>query len=143
MVASILLAIAIYGVSSSRRSTTAFPSAALARIVRDAGCRPPQVAAAGYHEPSLVFLVGTETRLVDGADAAEFLRHGGCRFALVEARHERSFLRRAEAIGLRYAPPPRFEGYNYSIGRAISIAVYRSEARRERGRRPRRARAAR
>ncbi len=85
------------------------------------------VATAGYQEPSLVFLVGTETRMVDGTDAAEFLRAGGCRFALVEARHERAFLRRADAIGLRYAPPQRFEGFNYSVGRAVSIAVYRSE----------------
>ena len=85
------------------------------------------VAAAGYQEPSLVFLAGTETGLVDGTDAAEFLRDGDCRFALVEARHERAFLRRAEAIGLRYAPPQRFDGFNYSIGRAVSIAVYRSE----------------
>jgi hypothetical protein len=74
-----------------------------------------------------VFLVGTETKMVDGTDAAEFLRAGGCRFALVEARHERAFLRRADALGLRYAPPQHFEGYNYSIGRAVSISIYRAE----------------
>jgi hypothetical protein len=85
------------------------------------------LASAGYHEPSLVFLVGTQTKLVDGADAAEFLRAGGCRFALVEGRFERAFLRRAEVIGLRYAAPQRFEGYNYSIGRAVSIGVYQAE----------------
>ena len=99
----------------------------MARIVRDANCGPAQVVTAGYQEPSLVFLIGTDTGMVDGTDAAEFLRPGGCRFALVEARHERAFLRRADAIGLRYAPPQRFDGYNYSTGRAISIAVYRSE----------------
>jgi hypothetical protein len=127
MVASFLLAVTIYGIVLPLL-TTAFPSAALARIVREAGCEHPRVAAAGYHEPSLVFLVGTETRLVDGADAADFLRQGGCRFALVEARLERAFLRRAEALGLRYQAPTRFDGYNYSNGRAVSIAVYRSEA---------------
>jgi hypothetical protein len=131
MVASILLAIAIYA-AIIPALTTAFPSAALARIVREADCKPAQVVTAGYQEPSLVFLLGTETGMVDGADAAEFLRPGGCRFALVEARHERAFLRRADAIGLRYASPQRFEGFNYSVGRAVSIAVYRSEARRER-----------
>ena len=36
-------------------------------------------------------LIGTDTGMVDGTDAAEFLRPGGCRFALVEARHERAF----------------------------------------------------
>lgn len=124
--ASILLTAGVFGVIIPSLAT-AFPSAALSRIVRDADCADPQVASAGYHEPSLVFLAGTETRLVDGSDAAEFLRQGGCRFALVEGRHERAFLRRAELIGLRYAPPRRFEGYNYSNGRAVSFGVYRAE----------------
>jgi 4-amino-4-deoxy-L-arabinose transferase-like glycosyltransferase len=127
MVASWLLAVAIYGFIIPSLGT-AFPSPALARIVNEANCKPALVAAAGYQEPSLVFMLGTETAMVDGTDAAEFLRLGGCRFALVEARHERAFLRRADAIGLRYASPQRFDGYNYSIGRAVSIAVYRSEA---------------
>jgi 4-amino-4-deoxy-L-arabinose transferase-like glycosyltransferase len=126
MVASILLAIAIYAVIVPSVGP-AFPSAALARIVRDADCKPAQVVTAGYQEPSLVFLLGTETGMVDGTDAAEFLRAGGCRFALVEGRHERAFQRRADALGLRYAPPQRFEGYNLSSGRAVSISVYRSE----------------
>jgi 4-amino-4-deoxy-L-arabinose transferase-like glycosyltransferase len=125
VVASILLAVAIYAVIVPSL-TAAFPSTSFARIVRESGCARPQVAAAGYHEPSLVFLLGTDTRLLDGSDVAEFLRHGPCRFALVEGRHERNFLRRAEAIGLRYAPPVRFEGVNYSNGRAVSMAVYRS-----------------
>jgi 4-amino-4-deoxy-L-arabinose transferase-like glycosyltransferase len=126
MLASILLAIGFYAIIVPSFGT-AFPSRALARIVRAADCGPPLVATAGYEEPSLVFLIGTGIKMVDGADAAEFLRPGGCRFALVEARHERAFLRRAGAIGLRYAPPQYFEGYNYSIGRAVSIAVYRAE----------------
>ena len=127
MAASILLAIAIFAVIIPSLNT-AFPSAALARILRQADCTRPLVAAAGYHEPSLVFLTGTETKLVDGSDAADFLRAGSCRFALIELRHERSFLRRAEATGLRYGPPSRYEGFNYSSGRAISISVYRSES---------------
>jgi 4-amino-4-deoxy-L-arabinose transferase-like glycosyltransferase len=126
MVASVLLAIGFYAFIVPS-FTTAFPSRALASMVRAANCGPAQVASAGYQEPSLVFLIGTQTKMVDGTDAAEFLRPGGCRFALVEARHERAFLRRADAIGLRYAPPQHFEGYNYSIGRAISVAVYRAE----------------
>jgi 4-amino-4-deoxy-L-arabinose transferase-like glycosyltransferase len=127
MVASFLLAVTAYGVVVPSLAP-AFPSATLARLVHEAGCDRPQAAAAGYHEPSLVFLAGTETKLVNGAEAADFLRQGGCRFALIEQRHERAFLRRAEALGLRYSPPQRVEGYNYNQGRAISIGVYRSEA---------------
>ena len=94
--------------------------------MRDSGCPSGTAAAAGYEEPSLVFLAGTDTQLTDGAGAAEFLRGGPCRFAFVEARQEKSFVQRAEAIGLRYSAGPRIEGFNVSSGRPIVIAVYRS-----------------
>ena len=73
-----------------------------------------------------MFLAGTATRQTDGAGAAEFLRGGECRFAFVEARQERSFAQRADAIGLRYSSGPRIEGFNLGNGRAVTIAVYRS-----------------
>jgi 4-amino-4-deoxy-L-arabinose transferase-like glycosyltransferase len=129
MLASILMGFAVYGVFFPSL-TVAFPSAALDRMLAESGCKQPLVAAAGYHEPSLVFLAGTETRLIDGSDAADFLRNGDCRFAAIEQRFERSFLRRAETIGLRYASPLRIEGFNYSNGRTVSIGVYRSEGER-------------
>ena len=89
-----------------------FPSQALARVLRDSGCRAPMAAAVGYQEPSLVFLIGTATRLTDTYGAAEFLRGGECRFAFVEAPG-RAFAQRAEAIGLRFQAGPR-RGFNIS-----------------------------
>lgn len=74
-----------------------------------------------------MFMAGTSTLLTNGSGAADFLLQGSCRFALIEAREERSFAQRAEAIGLRYAVGDRIEGYNISQGRAISVAVFRSE----------------
>jgi 4-amino-4-deoxy-L-arabinose transferase-like glycosyltransferase len=103
-----------------------FPSAALAEAV-GARCDDPRYAAAGYHEPSMVFWFGTSILLTDGPGAADFLQAGGCRFAMIDARQERAFAQRAEAIGLRYAPGPRVEGFNYNAGRAIAVAVYRAE----------------
>jgi 4-amino-4-deoxy-L-arabinose transferase-like glycosyltransferase len=103
-----------------------FPSPAVARVMREAGCAQPSAAAAGYQEPSLVFLAGTDTQMTDGAGAAEFLRGGPCRFAFVEGRQEKSFTQRADAIGLRYSAGPRIEGFNVTTGRPIAIAVYRS-----------------
>jgi 4-amino-4-deoxy-L-arabinose transferase-like glycosyltransferase len=125
--ASILMSICIYAVVIPSLGAL-FPSPALARALRDSRC--PQgapAAAAGYHEPSLVLLAGTSIRLTDGVGAADFLNEGPCRVAMVEARQERGFIRRAEAIGLRYAPGQRVEGINISSGRKISIAFYRSE----------------
>src|SRR3954471_5578607 len=125
-VASLFLAISIYGVVLPSL-TPLFPSAEIARALRNVQCVGPKAAAAGFHEPSLVFMSGTSTLLTDGSGAADFLGQGRCRFALVEYRSERAFVQRAEAIGLRYNVANRIDGYNISQGRAISIAIFRSE----------------
>jgi len=126
VVSAMLLAIAVYGiVLPSLRPL--FPSPEIARALRNVVCVGPKAAAAGFHEPSLVFMTGTSTLLTDGSGAADFLGHGSCRFALVESRAERSFAARAEAIGLRYNVASRIDGYNFSQGKAISIAIFRSE----------------
>jgi 4-amino-4-deoxy-L-arabinose transferase-like glycosyltransferase len=124
--AALLLGMGVYGVVVPSL-TPLFPSAEIARVLRNVVCVGPKAAAAGYHEPSLVFMTGTSTLLTDGSGAADFLSHGSCRFALVEARSERTFAQRAEAIGLRYNVATRVEGYNFSQGKPISVAVFRSE----------------
>ena len=124
--ASWFLAVCIYGVVLPSLSPL-FPSVQIARALRSVECVGPVAAAAGFQEPSLVFMVGTSTLLTNGSGAADFLLQGSCRYALIEAREERSFAQRAEAIGLRYAVGDRIEGYNFSQGRAISVAVFRSE----------------
>jgi 4-amino-4-deoxy-L-arabinose transferase-like glycosyltransferase len=126
VVAAMFLAVAIYGVVVPAL-TPLFPSAEIARALRNVVCVGPKAAAAGFHEPSLVFMTGTSTLLTDGSGAADFLGQGSCRFALVEQRSERGFVQRAEAIGLRYNVATRIDGYNISQGRAISIAIFRSE----------------
>ena len=126
VIAALFLACAIYGVVLPAL-TPLFPSAEVARALRNVVCVGPKAVAAGFHEPSLVFMTGTSTLLTDGSGAADFLAQGSCRFALIEQRAERSFAQRAEAIGLRYDAASRVEGYNISQGRAISIAIFRSE----------------
>jgi hypothetical protein len=123
--AGILTGIAIFALIVPS-ITQLFPSVTLARILRDSGCREPVAAAAGFQEPSLVFLAGTSTELIDAANAAEFLRGGECRFAFIEARQEKNFSQRAEAIGLRYTAGPRISAINIGTGSPITIAVYRS-----------------
>jgi hypothetical protein len=123
--ATILLTFALFGLVVPVLSH-AFPSAALAKQIREAaGCANPVVASVGYHEPSLVFLLGTATRLTDVAGVVEFLGGGECRFALVESRYERGFARRAESVGLVYAPVAKVEGFNVGNGRSISVSVFR------------------
>jgi 4-amino-4-deoxy-L-arabinose transferase-like glycosyltransferase len=126
LVAALCLALAVYGVVLPKLDTL-FPSAAISHALRYAVCVKPKLASAGFEEPSLVFMTDTETLLTDGSGAADFMSQGSCRFALVEQRSERTFVARAEAIGLRYNVASRVEGYNISQGRAVSIAIFRSE----------------
>ncbi len=107
--------------------TPLFPAVALGKVLRSVECAQPQAALVGYEEPSLVFTLGTKTQPEDPSGAADFLAQGGCRFALVDYRSERAFAQRAEAIGLRYVLKTRVDGYNYSIGKPVSIAVFTSE----------------
>ncbi|MGH6726724.1 MAG: glycosyl transferase, partial [Pseudolabrys sp.] len=95
--------------------------------LRGSDCPQPRVAATGYYEePSLVFLLGTDTRFTDGTGAAIFLGQGSCRFALIDARSVASFVQRANSIGLHYALVQRFDGYNISVGRPVTFTLFRS-----------------
>jgi 4-amino-4-deoxy-L-arabinose transferase-like glycosyltransferase len=125
--AAILFAWALFGMTLPSIPRL-FPAQELSKYVRfTAGCDDPQVATAGYHEDSLVFLTGTGLRHTTGTGAAEFLHQGGCRFAFVESRQERSFAQRAEALGVRYNRAFRVDGINISGGRQIAVTVFRTE----------------
>jgi 4-amino-4-deoxy-L-arabinose transferase-like glycosyltransferase len=116
-------AIGIYGIVLPSL-TPAFPSVALANIVRGATCPHPIAASVGYQEPSLVFLAGTATRLIDASSAADFLSRGGCRLALIDADNQRDFALRAEAIGLHYRAGPTITGFNLSNGHKVTITAF-------------------
>jgi 4-amino-4-deoxy-L-arabinose transferase-like glycosyltransferase len=124
--AAVLMAFGVYGVVVPSLSPAGFPAVALAQILKDSSCQHPLAASAGYEEPSLVFLAGTATRFTDAEGAADFLRQGSCRFAFVDGRQERAFALRADAIGLRYDRGPRIDGYNISVGKPLTIAVFQS-----------------
>ncbi len=126
MAASVFISITVYAVTFPMLPQL-FPSKLVADVVRGAGCADPQLASTyAYQEPSLVFLLGTDTRFTDGAGAAEFMNAGPCRFALIDARSERSFTQRANAVGLRYTLMQRIDGYNISNGKAFAMTVFRS-----------------
>ena len=92
-----------------------------AALERDVTCGNRAVVSAGYHEPSLIFTVGTGIRFVDGAGAADFLAEPGCRVALVDARIEPVFLRRAKQAGIGVAKKETISGLN--IGRVATTEV--------------------
>jgi len=128
MVTSVLVAVTVYAITFPSLIVL-FPSALIAEDLHATGCKDPQVATTDYYqEPSLIFLLGTQTMVTTGKHAAEFLQQGACHFALVDAGSQKSFIRRADAIGLRYALAERVDGYNISIGRPVTLAIFRSMA---------------
>jgi len=123
--AAVLMAFGVYGVVVPSLGP-GFPAVALAQVLKEAPCEHPLAASAGYEEPSLVFLTSTAIRFTDAEGAADFLRLGSCRFAFVDAKQERAFALRAEAIGLHYDRGPRIDAYNISVGKPLTIAVFQS-----------------
>jgi 4-amino-4-deoxy-L-arabinose transferase-like glycosyltransferase len=128
MVASVFVAVTVYAITLPLLPSL-FPSAVIADEIHTTDCERPHVASTfAYQEPSLVFLLGTETRFTDGVGAADFLRSKSCHFALIDPRSERSFVQRAESVGLRYSLVRRVEGYNISTGKPVSLSIFRSQA---------------
>ena len=86
-------------------------------------CPAPALASAGDREPSLVFLAGTQLRLVEAAQAGAFLRDGECRAAFVEASEEATFRSSlGDAPGVREVR--RIGGVNINSGKALDIGVF-------------------
>jgi hypothetical protein len=93
------------------------------------GARPPAserpFATAGFHEPSLVFLAGTDTRLIaNGAEAAAHLADRPRGLALVRDRYRDAFLAEATARGIAVRPVAVIEGLNYSRGQRLALTLY-------------------
>ncbi|MBV9331455.1 MAG: glycosyltransferase family 39 protein [Alphaproteobacteria bacterium] len=88
----------------------------------------PAVLAAGYTEPSLLFLLGTKTVLVDDKAAATDLgRSPG--LELVEERDLRALKTGLAAAGLRADVLGEVSGFDYSRGRKVRVVLVRVSGR--------------
>ncbi len=123
-VGALLLHTATFGFVLPALQTVWVTPRLVAAIQRHAGSPHPQVAAVGFHEPSLVFLTGTDTKLVFAREAAEFLLGAEGRVAIVEKRDEPEFL--AQFAALERSPVLRERVTGISIGRfgRVDIGVY-------------------
>ena len=84
------------------------------------------VLSVGYSEPSLVFLLGTATRLVTAEPGDGQLAGAG--MALVDDRSDAEFLRSLARRGLTARALERVEGLDYSAGRGkLILTLYRLE----------------
>lgn len=86
------------------------------------------IAASGYREPSLVFLLGTQTRLSAPEEAADILAREPGAIALIEARNADAFRARAQSLGIKLEAVDTVNGLNYSNGKTVAITIHRAEA---------------
>lgn len=100
-------------------------SRSAAALVARAGSPPGvPIAIAGDAEPSLVFLLGTKTKLVSGAGAADYLAATPQARALVETRSETEFRAALAAHGLAAQPLGTVAGLDYSNGHNMRLTLY-------------------
>lgn len=89
----------------------------------------PAVALARYHEPSAVFLLGTETWLTDERNAAAHIAADPLALAVIaddQIDSVEEILASAQATMIIIN---KIDGYNYSKGREESLSLIRSESR--------------
>jgi 4-amino-4-deoxy-L-arabinose transferase-like glycosyltransferase len=93
-------------------------------VQRHALPNDPPVIASGYTEPSLVFLLGTHTKLLNGKPAGEeAAKTGG--LALIGADQEPRFQAALRAGHAKAQPLETIDGINYSRGLKMHVTLYR------------------
>jgi 4-amino-4-deoxy-L-arabinose transferase-like glycosyltransferase len=79
------------------------------------------------HQGPVVFLLGTDTVLTNGANAAVNLTKGPAALSLVSDREEQDFLAAAAANAVRPVVVGMVKGFNYSRGKPVTLTAYAVE----------------
>ena len=84
-----------------------------------------ELVSVGYHEPSLVFLLGTGTRLADTPEDAVKALEQGATLALIEASERRRVETMSRAAGITLVPVTTIRGFNYSKGKWLRLTLFK------------------
>ncbi|MBL6456481.1 glycosyltransferase family 39 protein [Belnapia sp. T6] len=126
-----LLAIPLYaavleGVAPRLAALWIAPRLADAVAASAPGLPAGQIGVTGYSEPSLLFSLGQDVRLLrTGMDAAQFLAGGPGRVVAVGNRAEADFRRQAATLSLAPQELASVTGFNYSRGRWVTLLLFR------------------
>nr|WP_241735830.1 glycosyltransferase family 39 protein [Aquisalinus flavus] len=85
----------------------------------------PPVALYGYNEPSLVFLLGTDTIHAEAEGMAAWMAAAPGHVAIVDEENREAFLAATQQIRLSIIAT--LDGFNYSNNKAATLTVYISE----------------
>ena len=118
---------AAFGVVAPRLDSFWMSRRVGALVAQVRACPETVVAAVGYHEPSLVFTLGTDTKLVGPKLAARHLAENPrCALALATAADEPDLLREMEQQSVTGVRLGEVRGLDYSIGRRMTLSLWRA-----------------
>jgi 4-amino-4-deoxy-L-arabinose transferase-like glycosyltransferase len=92
-----------------------------------AGAKPPVVAAIGYQEPSLVFLLGRDTGIIKPDETPEFLRKHPDALLLLGDNLQSQVIEALRRVGRDVKPLGSVRGFNYSKGIWLTLTLFKPE----------------
>jgi 4-amino-4-deoxy-L-arabinose transferase-like glycosyltransferase len=123
--AALVLFMSAYAYQLPRLQTIWMSPRIAEAVARARPCAGTTVATVPYAEPSLVFLLGTATKLTDVRGAMEHLRRDpACALALVGAKERSQFLSMMARAEVEPREVDRIRGINYSNGRSLELTLY-------------------
>jgi 4-amino-4-deoxy-L-arabinose transferase-like glycosyltransferase len=123
--AALLVALSAYVFVLPELSTIWLSPRVAAAVESLRPCPDSVVASASDHEPSLVFLLGKDTRLVTADGAADsLLAQRACGLALVGAQEQPAFLARLAAANVTPRRLTEIDGMNYSTGKRLALTLW-------------------
>jgi 4-amino-4-deoxy-L-arabinose transferase-like glycosyltransferase len=123
--AALIMFVSAYAYQLPRLETIWMSPRIVAAVARAKPCPETTVGTVPYVEPSLVFLLGTATKLGSVQDVAEhLLRDPACALALVGAEERNEFLSLMTAGNIQPREVDRIRGINYSNGKKLELTLY-------------------
>lgn len=104
-----------------------FPSTQVAEVVHKGDHNKNALVAVGYHEPSLVFLNGTDTFLSSTKEGANFFTKQPNSYAVVSDIHLNEFLEASRANNVVPKTVEILKSFNYSKGRPLNLHILSTE----------------
>ena len=102
-----------------------FPSKILANKIEL--INPETITSAGYHEPSLVFLLKGNVLLSKPHEAAIFMAEGKKNISLIEKSSLGEFLEATQELNLKVKIVDTIRGYNIAKGRHVEINIFENQ----------------
>jgi 4-amino-4-deoxy-L-arabinose transferase-like glycosyltransferase len=124
-VAALVLQFDVFGLVLPQLHTVWLSPRIASTVAAVRPCPDSVVASASFSEPSLVFLLGQQTRLINPLQSADFLlAEPRCNLVLIDQHQQSEFLGRLAAAHVTPLALAEVKGLNYSTGKWLDLMLY-------------------